>query len=125
MRGSGNLEVTNAINGAELAITLSGSGSVKGTATLKNFTGELSGSGNITFAGKSENATLTLSGSGNFNGKDFSIKKAAVQISGSANVHFKATEMINAVISGSGNVSYSGDPVVKKRISGSGRVSKR
>lgn len=124
MSGSGNLEVTNTINGAELVATLSGSGSIKAAASVKSFTGVLSGSGNISLSGKSEDANLTISGSGSFRGKSFAASKASVQISGSADVFIKATQSLDAVISGSGSVIYSGDATVKKTIIGSGSVSK-
>lgn len=124
MSGSGNLEVTNAVNGSELVSTLSGSGSIKATANVKTLTGVLSGSGNINLAGKSDNANLTISGSGSFKGKSFTAAKVALQISGSADVYIKATQDLDAVISGSGSVVYSGDANVKKTIIGSGSVSR-
>lgn len=124
MSGSGNLEVTNAVNGSELVSTLSGSGSIKATANVKSFTGVLSGSGNINLNGKADDSNLTISGSGSFKGKGFSTAKAAIQISGSADVYIKATQSLEAVISGSGSVVYSGDATVKKTIIGSGSVSR-
>jgi len=124
MSGSGNLEVTNAINGYELVSTLSGSGSIKATANVKSFTGVLSGSGNINLSGKSDDSNLTISGSGSFKGKSFAVTKVSVQISGSADVYIKANQSLDAVISGSGSVIYSGDATVKKTIIGSGSVSK-
>lgn len=124
MSGSGNLEVTNAVNGPELVSTLSGSGSIKATANVKSFTGVLSGSGNINLTGKSDDSNLTISGSGSFKGKSFSAAKVSVQISGSADVYIRATQNLDAVISGSGSVVYSGDATVKKTIIGSGSVSR-
>jgi hypothetical protein len=117
MSGSGNMEVTNTINGAELATTLSGSGSIKAAAMI-------SGSGAVTLAGRSDDANLTLSGSGTFRGKTFSVNKASIQISGSANVYITVASKIEAVISGSGNIYYSGNATVKKTIIGSGNVTK-
>ncbi|MET1055289.1 MAG: head GIN domain-containing protein [Pedobacter sp.] len=124
MSGSGNLEVTNTVSGAELVATLSGSGSIKAAAYIKSFTGVLSGSGNINLSGKSDESNLTISGSGSFKGKSFAAAKVSVQISGSADVFIKATQSLDAVISGSGSVIYSGDAVVKKTIIGSGSVSR-
>jgi hypothetical protein len=124
MSGSGNLEATNTISGADLVATLSGSGSIKAAANVKSFTGVLSGSGNINLSGKSDDSNLTISGSGSFKGKSFAAAKVSVQISGSADVYVKATQSLDAVISGSGSVIYSGDAQVKKTIIGSGRVSK-
>lgn len=124
MSGSGNVEVTNKINGAELAITLSGSGTIKAAASVKSFAGMISGSGAVTLAGRSDDANLTLSGSGTFRGKTFFVDKASVQISGSANVYITVASKIEAVISGSGNIYYSGNATVKKTIIGSGNVTK-
>jgi len=124
MSGSGNMEVSNTINGSELVTTLSGSGSIKASANVRSFSGVLSGSGNINLAGKSDDATLTISGSGSFRGKSFSVNKAEVQISGSADAYIRASQNIDAVISGSGSIIYSGDAAVKKTIIGSGSVSK-
>ena len=124
MSGSGNLEVTNTLTGADLVCTLSGSGSIKATANVKSYTGVLSGSGNINLSGKSDDANLTISGSGSFKGKGFASAKVSVQISGSADVYVKATQNLEAVISGSGSVIYSGDATVKKTIIGSGSVTR-
>lgn len=124
MSGSGNLEVSNTINGSELVATLSGSGSIRASANVKSFSGVLSGSGNINLAGKSDDANLTISGSGSFRGKSFSVNKVEVQISGSADAYIRASQHIDAVISGSGSIIYSGDATVKKTIIGSGSVSK-
>jgi hypothetical protein len=124
MSGSGNMEVINGINSTDLVATLSGSGSIKAIANVKNFTGVLSGSGNLNLTGKASESNLTLSGSGEFNGKGFSVNDLSVQISGSANVYIAASERIDAVISGSGNVYYSGNARISKTTIGSGRVRK-
>jgi hypothetical protein len=124
MSGSGNLEVTNAINGSELVATLSGSGNIRARASVNSLTSVLSGSGNINLSGKADDASLTISGSGSFKGQNFAAAKVSVQISGSADVYIKASQRIDAVISGSGSVIYSGDPKVTKTIIGSGSVSK-
>lgn len=124
MSGSGNMEVENAINTADLSATLSGSGSITATANVKNFTGVISGSGNVRLSGKADVSNITLSGSGNFKGKSFTVNTLSAQISGSADIAIIANKTIDAVISGSGNISYSGNATVKKTIIGSGSVSK-
>lgn len=124
MSGSGSMDVLNPLNGSELAVTLTGSGSIKATANTKSFTGVISGSGSLSLSGKANNANLTVSGSGQFGGKNFSVNDLSVQISGSANVYIAASEKIEAVISGSGNVYYSGNATVQKTTIGSGRVRK-
>lgn len=125
MSGSGNMEVQNTINAAELVTTLSGSGTIKATTSTKSLTGVISGSGSVKISGKANDSNLTISGSGAFDGKGFSVETLSAQISGSADVYIDVSKSIDAVISGSGTISYSGSPSIKKTIIGSGSIRKR
>lgn len=125
MSGSGMMTVEGPINGSELVATLSGSGSIKGTANLSSdFVGVVSGSGSLNFDGKADESNITISGSGSFNGKGFSVNELSTQISGSGSVNIQVEKELDAVISGSGSVNYSGNARVEKTTVGSGRVRK-
>lgn len=103
--GSGNINISE-LEGDELHVNISGSGSVIGTTgSVVSQTLNISGSGNIDLLGvESENTTAVISGSGSMT--------------------VWATQLLDVTISGSGNVSYKGDPVITTHISGSGSVIK-
>lgn len=124
MSGDGNITVKGNIQGAALASTLSGSGSISATIDVDSFVGVISGSGNLNISGKADKATVTISGSGNLTKKGLSVSDLKTVISGSGSVNLNAEGHINAVISGSGSVNYSGNANVEKRVSGSGSVRK-
>lgn len=104
--GSGSTTL-HALHGDNLAIEVSGSGTIRGDGAVHQLRIDLSGSGTVDLAQlPAERATVTVSGSGN----------VAVAASQALDIH----------ISGSGTVTYRGDPPdVKTDLSGSGRVVKR
>ena len=123
--GSGRAEITNAVMGDNLNLSVSGSGKLY-TADLNvnDMKCSISGSGDIILGGNSSvnNGDISISGSGNYTGESTSIKSLGISISGSGSCTCNVTESLKASVSGSGNVTYMGNPKVDVRVSGSGKV---
>ena len=124
LSGSGDIEVSGTIKSTELRNTISGSGSISQSMDAENFVALISGSGKINAKGKAENVKATIAGSGNFEGKELQTSNSNVKISGSGNITITADKYLEALISGSGNIRYGGNPSVKYTKSGSGSISK-
>ena len=124
MSGTGNMVVNGKISTGDLTTTLSGSGSIKVTADVDNYSGVISGSGFINITGSADHAKVVISSSGALEGKSLSVNTLSTTISGSGTVNIKADQSIRAIISGSGSVNYSGNATVDKTIVGSGKVRK-
>ena len=124
LSGSGDIEVSGTIKSTELRNTISGSGSISQSMDAENFVAVISGSGKINAKGKAENVKATIAGSGNFEGKELQTSNSNVKISGSGNITITADKYLEALISGSGNIRYGGNPSVKYTKSGSGSIAK-
>lgn len=121
--GSGKIEVSNTINGNQLATKVSGSGSIVATANVTNFSANVSGSGKISVEGKTRDNSINISGSGKFSGSKLHAEDTHVKISGSGSADVVSNQTLNANISGSGRVNYTGTVKnVNAKTSGSGKV---
>jgi hypothetical protein len=124
MSGSGNMTIIGEVKNDEFSVNLSGSGSLKVTATAQKLNARLSGSGGLNISGNSDEVRVLISGSAKFNGKNYKTDDLSAKISGSGAVYIHVNDRIGALISGSGGVYYSGNPDVDKKILGSGVVKK-
>ena len=122
--GSGNIQVTNKIEGKDLLLVISGSGDITvPTVKLESLTAKISGSGNIRLkSGTCTSEAITVSGAGYINTETVSCSRADVVISGSGDVLVNAADHLNVTLSGSGNVKYHGKPKITSNISGSGKL---
>ena len=142
---SGGIRITVPVEDLR-AVTMSGSGDVKGKTKLvsdyfqavMSGSGDmelelesdeieivLSGSGDMDLQGSAGKLEVTVSGSGDVNAYGLSAKEVTAQVSGSADVKVTATEVIKARVSGSGDIYYRGNPgKIDSRTSGSGDVQK-
>lgn len=101
-RASGDVDLTD-VQGERLALSLIGTGHLRGSGQVATLHVELLGSGEIdTWRLRSE--------------------QAAVEIRGAGNVKVHAVRSLSATISGVGNVIYQGSPAVRQRIIGVGQV---
>jgi hypothetical protein len=104
LSGSGKLALEN-LNQPELALNISGSGTLRGQGTVDQLTIKLAGSGNARLA-------------------DLAVKHLTVKISGSGNVEAAPKDEADIAISGSGDVRLLSRPArLKTHISGSGRIT--
>jgi putative autotransporter adhesin-like protein len=105
MSGSGNITL-HGMRGDSLAISVTGSGDVRGDGTVQQLTAKVNGSGDLEL-------------------EQLAAERASVTISGSGGANLAVSKSLDVTISGSGDVTYRGDPVVTKHVSGSGNVTKR
>ena len=124
LSGSGNIQVNDVVDQADLTTTISGSGNISAKIKASSFTGVISGSGNLNILGNANQADVNISGSGSFGKKEFIAENMNAKISGSGTINATVKKHINALISGSGDINYNGDPSVDKKIVGSGKVRK-
>jgi hypothetical protein len=122
--GSGIIRVEGTITGANVKISLSGSGDIVSTVKSGMLKASIAGSGSIHLDGNADEVKVDIAGSGELNAKSFKAGSAAVSIAGSGSAYFAADKTISARIVGSGNVIYSGNATVDSHTIGSGRVSK-
>jgi hypothetical protein len=126
LSGSGSVITTKTLKSAGLTLIVSGSGNMNLNVTTTNLITNVSGSGNVKLAGESDVFSCAVSGSGNINGLALHANITNAKISGSGNVKIHAINQIHAKTSGSGNVIYTGDPtIVKLQSSGSGSIHKK
>ena len=93
------------LNQPELALSISGSGTVKGQGTVDRLTVRIAGSGNARLA-------------------DVAAKELKADVSGSGNVEAAPKDDADINISGSGNVRLASRPTrLRQHIAGSGRIT--
>lgn len=123
--GSGLILATDTLEGQNLYLDVSGSGSIDlNHAYFDKSDFQVSGSGDLYVAGATEQLSADISGSGEIHAFDFIANNADVQISGSGNMGLNVVENLKADISGSGTVEYEGSPAVTAHVSGSGNIKK-
>lgn len=103
--GSGDITI-HGVHGDSLAVSISGSGNIRGDGAVQELTAKVTGSGDLEL-------------------EQLAAERASVTISGSGDARLAVGKALDVTISGSGDVSYRGDPEVKKQITGSGSVTKR
>jgi uncharacterized protein YggE len=102
--GSAKLDMQN-LDQPELAINISGSGSVQGQGSVDRLSIKVSGSGDAKLA-------------------DLAMKQLTLKISGSGNVEAGPKDEADISISGSGNIRLlTRPPHLRTHISGSGRIT--
>jgi len=108
------------------AIKISGSG----TVTLHGVTADalavsVRGSGTVRGDGTAHQLSAVVSGSGDLELERLRAERVTVDVSGSGDVEVTADKALDVRISGSGTVKYHGNPTVTKAISGSGDLVKK
>jgi hypothetical protein len=102
IEGSGSFEARD-LKGKQLAVSISGSGSMK-------------------LAGTVDEHEVTINGSGDVFSEGLRAKKATVKISGSGTAFVQATDNLNVNIQGSGTVEYVGQPKVEQTVGGEATI---
>jgi Putative auto-transporter adhesin, head GIN domain len=86
----------------------------------------LSGSGTLRGAGAAQELVVDLSGTGDVQLETLVAEAATVTLSGTGTVEVHVTRSLDALVSGSGTIAYSGDPQdVRSAVTGTGTVSQR
>ena len=126
LAGSGNMRVLSTFNDLQFML-VSGSGNivVNSNCQLIKLEAQIAGSGNIDGNGTVQDLYTKISGSGNIKFSEMKAKNANCTLSGSGNIYVFIENRLDALLSGSGDIVYSGTPIVNSHISGSGGVFKR
>jgi len=125
--GSGAVNAEGTIQGDELDLYVSGSGSIQlPDVKVKNIHSSLSGSGHIDINSKDTipEHKIMISGSGKINSGGLKSKYVGVIISGSGNCTVDANEKLSVKMVGSGKVTYHGNPVIQSTTIGPGKIIK-
>ena len=125
LTGSGNIKAKTTIYVDKIDLRISGSGDI----SIDHFSGnvvniKISGSGNIRIAGEKtvDTQEIAISGSGDVLNKALSCREANIRTSGSGSVQINVQKKLKVVISGTGEVLYKGSPLIDARINGSGHI---
>lgn len=123
--GSGKISTQDTWSINNLAIDISGSGSVSGEFNTDQINTRISGSGEVILTGTTLMHNVIISGSGHVSGYNLVSQHADIRISGSGHAYVLVNDQINGKITGSGNIYYKGSPNVKVNVSGSGKLMRR
>jgi hypothetical protein len=125
LSGSSNFKSVDKLTVSAFDAKITGSGDIDAALECNTFYANISGSGTINISGSSSNSNIHITGSGDFNGYNFVINNATVNIAGSGEANIYVTNNLNAIISGSGEINNHGNPVINSTITGSGRIRQR
>jgi hypothetical protein len=120
----GKIEIIDAINASSLSINISGAGEIKGNIECEDFFADVGGAGKLTMTGYSKNADINISGVGNFNGQEFRVDNASIDINGVGKATIWTVDNLVADISGIGSIKYRGTPNINFSRGGLGSIKK-
>jgi len=124
LSGSGDLTSTISLKSNKFNAEVTGSGDMKLNIEASTITTSVTGSGDLTLNGKTNNLTCKVTGSGDFHGKKLNSNKTDVKITGSGSANVVANQALKARIIGSGDIDYTGNPTkLDTKILGSGDIS--
>jgi hypothetical protein len=108
------------------SLSVAGAGELQASQLAgKELAVSISGAGTVTLAGKVAHLSLTLDGAGNLDAAQLNAQQVTVASNGAGNAVVNASDQLTVNISGIGNVEYIGSPQVQQNISGMGKVTQR
>lgn len=122
---SGGIQVTftNAFISENMRFVSSGESTVSSSTFNVNVVSiETSGNATYTLAGEGNTLSLSTSGLSVFNGRDFVVESATLDMSGEASSTVNATDTLNIEISGEAIVRYVGNPAITRDVSGEAQI---
>ncbi|MDR1302702.1 MAG: DUF2807 domain-containing protein [Treponema sp.] len=120
----GKVEIIDKINVPSFLVEITGAGEIDGNIECEIFSANINGAGKFTMIGASKDAEINISGACMFNGEDFKINNASIQISGAGTATIWAVDNLAANISGFGSIKYRGSPNTILGRSGFGSIKK-
>ena len=125
VNGGGKIVSENSLAAGNLALTVSGSGSMDVDIKGDVLKAEVSGSGRLGVKGYATSCDAVVSGSGSITAFDCPVETCKVKISGSGIAELNVTNTIDALVVGSGTVKHKGNTKsASKKIYGSGSVDR-
>jgi hypothetical protein len=126
LTGSGDIFTTDTIKSDDFYTSVSGSGDVKLVIDADKITSKITGSGDITISGTTDYLSTRVTGSGDFHGFSLKAKETEAKVTGSGDITVTTTEKISARVTGSGDIDYKGNPEFQDtKVTGSGDITGR
>lgn len=127
VNSSGDLMTEGTLKGADLTVSLAGSGDLHATVEMSGtVNSHLAGSGDMQLNGRCEKHTVRLAGSGDVKADQLAAQDVSAKLNGSGDIRVATVKSLDASVSGSGSVRYAGNPTtLVKRVTGSGSVAKQ
>ena len=125
LSGSGEITGTLTLKTAALKLSVSGSGDIKVAADATAIKATISGSGDIDISGKADEFDAAVTGSGDIDAKSLNANNVTAHVTGSGDITAYAKNLLTVKIVGSGDVHVNKDvATINKKVVGSGSVSK-
>ena len=146
LKGSADIFLKGTIKGADMQITLTGSGdidaenfeftnfaaSVKGSGDihLKNLKAtsaniQVNGSGDVSVKGSAQRVSLSVNGSGDISAGNLVAANVVASVSGSGDIDCYASSQLDASVGGSGEIGYKGSPKIVNKQGRKDNISGR
>lgn len=109
-----NAVTTDGITTDLLDLRLSGASTFYGTVNTKNLLLDQSGATEIKLQGKSPKADLEISGASHFDGLDFSLDEAQIDVSGASSAEIFVQKSLIGEVSGASHVKFRGNPQINR-----------
>ena len=123
--GANSTKTTNTfVQSKEIALDLSGAGSINLSVEAPALTIDASGATSIKLKGKVDQFVVDMSGAGSVEAMDLETNTATISSSGAGSVTVWANQLLKIDASGVGAVQYKGNATVEKDISGMASVKK-
>lgn len=123
VRGSGDVEVDEALTADAFEVDVEGSGDVSlADLDVDALQVVLTGSGGVELAGRAATMAASLSGSGGLDADDLTVGDATVDLEGSGDADVHVTDRLAVQVTGSGVVTHTGGADVDQQVTGSGGV---
>jgi hypothetical protein len=124
--GAGSFHAPAAVRAEQLAVAISGSGSVRfDQLDAQTLRFAISGAGDGSVAGHTRELNVTISGKGRFDGEQLASEAAKVAISGVGDAQVWSSRDLSIAVTGVGSVDYWGSPQVRRSVSGSADIKHR
>lgn len=120
--GAGEIVTDSLFTVTDIAVDISGSGSIDLSLDADHIETGISGSGDMNLSGTANSLSSRISGSGDVYAFGLDVLSADLRINGSGGMQVNVADELKAKISGSGDIFYKGTPAITVDISGSGKL---
>jgi hypothetical protein len=125
VNGGGKIVSENSLASGNLALSVSGNGSMDVDIKGDVLKAEVSGSGRLAIKGYATSGDALVSGSGSITAFDCPMETCKVKISGSGIAELNVTNTIDALVVGSGTIKHKGNTKnATKKVYGTGSVDR-
>lgn len=125
LNGSGDLKGASKLSSSDLAIEMNGSGDVELDIESQALKLSIDGSGDAKLTGHAAKQTIMIDGAGDVDAEKLQAEETSIEVNGSGDCKVSASQALSIDIAGSGDVYYRGTPTrVTTNVDGSGSVHK-